>query len=45
MSDMKFETTTKIKSLDKHLDNSFIPKQTLVNNRPLFLVKQNQGNI
>ena len=45
MSDMKFETTTKIKSLDKHLDNSFIPKQTLVNNRPLFLVKQNQGNL
>ena len=42
---MKFEITTKIKSLDKHLDNSFIQKQTLVNNRPLFLVKQNQGNI
>ena len=44
MSDLKFETTTKLKSLDKHQDNNTNNKSSSYNNRPLFLVKQNQEN-
>jgi len=44
MSDLKFETSTKFKSLDKHPDNNTFNKSSSHNNRPLFLVKQNQEN-
>ena len=44
MSEIKFESTPKIKSLEKSQENNTTSKQTLINNRPLFLVKQNQDN-
>ena len=44
MSEIKFESTPKIKSLEKCQENNAISRQTLINNRPLFLVKQNQDN-
>ena len=44
MSEIKFESTPKIKSLEKCQENNTTSKQTLINNRPLFLVKQNQDN-
>ncbi len=44
MSEIKFESTPKIKSLIKSPENIITSKQTLINNRPLFLVKQNQDN-
>ena len=44
MSEIRFINTTKIKSLEKRSENNIIPKQMLINNRPLFLVKQNQEN-
>ena len=44
MSEIKFESTPKIKSLIKGQENIIASKQPLINNRPLFLVKQNQEN-
>ena len=42
MSEIKFESTPKIKSSEKHKENIITSKQVSNNNRPLFLVKQNQ---
>ena len=42
MSEIKFESTPKIKSSEKHKENIITSKQASNNNRPLFLVKQNQ---